>query len=242
MLLTRPEPGASGTAAALRREVNGVVILCAPLMEMHYLTPMVADRDYSAVIFTSRAAVAAAIRLREGGVTLPNNAYAVGDGTAGAATAAGFYTQSARGDAQALLAVIEATPQCGTLLHLRGQEVGTSIADRLNSAGIETVEAVIYRQVALPLTAKARRLLAGTSRVILPLFSPRSATLFRNAIARISAPLEIVSMSAAVADAAAAIPAQHRSIAAEPSEPAMVWSVATRLRQNPDLNAMASDH
>ena len=173
---------------------------------------------------------------------LPQCAYAVGDGTAAAALVAGFQTQSAQGDARALVALVRSDSPMGPLLHLRGREAGDTFEKGLTSAGIETVSAVVYTQVAQPLTPAALHLLQGSGRVILPLFSPRSADLFHRATTELArlAPLDIVAMSAAVALAAAPIPAQHRIIAAEPTEAAMVWSVLTRLRQNPDLNETGS--
>ena len=244
ILLTRPEPGASATAAALRQVVAGAAILLSPLMAVEYLTPKLPERSFSGVIFTSRAGVAAALRLRAAGLTLPLVAYAVGDGTAAAAREAGFQVQSAQGDAEALLALIRRDKTRGPLLHLRGREAGDTLAMALISAGIETHAAVVYAQVAQPFTPAALELLHGTGQVIVPLFSPRSATLFHQATASL-APLprlDIIAMSGAVAAAAAAIPARHRSVAAEPTEAAMVLSVATRLRQIPDLNRTGSDH
>jgi uroporphyrinogen-III synthase len=243
ILLTRPEPGASATAAALRRELGEVPILLSPLMAVQELTPKLPGAAFSAAVFTSRAGVAAAIRLREAGYSLPQIAYAVGDATAAAAREAGFQAQSAGGDAAALLALLWRENPAGPLLHLRGREAGDTLAKGLNSAGIETFEALVYAQIPVPLTAAARQLLIGTGRVILPLFSPRTATLFHAATRHLTprAPLDIVAMSPAVAEAAAPIPAVQRSIAAEPTEAAMVWSVATRLRQNPDLNGTGSD-
>ena len=242
ILLTRPEPGASATAAALRRQLGEVAILLSPLMAVEFLTPWLPLRAFSAVIFTSRAGVASAVRLREAGAILPQCAYAVGDGTAAAALVAGFQTRSAQGDALALVGLIRSDSPTGPLLHLRGREAGGALAKGLQSAGLETFEAVTYAQVARPLTDQARHLLQAETRVILPLFSPRSALLFHRATTELArlAPLDIVAMSAAVALAAAPIPAQHRIIAAEPTEAAMVWSVLTRLRQNPDLKETGS--
>ena len=244
ILLTRPEPAASATAAALRRQEGAVAIVLAPVMAVAFLTPTLPDRVFSAVIFTSRAGVAAAVRLRGGRSGLPVRAYAVGDGTAAAARDAGFDACSAQGDAAALVALIRAQTPAGPLLHLRGREAADSVAKGLESAGIETIEAVVYAQVPQPLTQAATGLLCGSGTVILPLFSPRSAVLLHQATERLSplAPLEIIAMSPAVADAAAAIPARHRSIAAEPTEAAMVWSVIARWRRNPDLNGRGSGH
>lgn len=244
ILLTRPEPGASATAAALCLAGAEAAILLSPLMEMRFLTPALPQGGFFAVIFTSRAGVAAAVRLRGAGATLPRRAYAVGGGTAAAARAAGFETRSAGGDAEALVALIQSARPAGPLLHLRGRDAGDALLKGLVSAGLETFEAVAYAQIAMPLTAEALTLLQRDGRVILPLFSPRSAQLFHEATAQIAhrAALDIIAMSPAVAKAAAPIAAIHRVTAAEPTEAAMVQSVMTRLRQNPVLNAGGTDH
>ena len=142
ILLTRPEPGASATAATLRRQLGEAAILLSPLMAVEFLSPDLPKRAFSAVIFTSRAGVASAVRLREAGMTLPQRAYAVGDGTAAAALVAGFQTQSAQGDARALVALVRSDSPMGPLLHLRGREAGGALAKGLQSAGTETFEAV----------------------------------------------------------------------------------------------------
>lgn len=239
ILLTRPEPGCSTMAAVLRRAV-AVPILCSPLMSVEFLTPPLPERPFAAVIFTSRAGVAAALRLD---VTLPKLAYAVGQGTAADAREAGFEVMTAGGDATALAVLIMAAPPPGPLLHLRGREVAGKLAERLEIARLETHEAVVYAQNPKPLTAEALALLQGDAPVILPLFSPRSATLFHGATRQNlpRAPLHIIAMSAAVAKAANEIAARQMMIATEPTEAAMVDLVVRCLRQIPDLNGTAPD-
>ena len=121
----------------------------------------------------------------------------------------------------------------------RGARRASSVVARWNSRAERGENS---GRITRPLTDQARHLLQAETRVILPLFSPRSALLFHRATTELArlAPLDIVAMSAAVAQAAAPIPAQHRIIAAEPTEAAMVWSVLTRLRQNPDLKETGS--
>ena len=244
VLLTRPEPGAATTAAALRRAVAAVPILFSPLMTVEYLRPLLPPVAFLAVIFTSRAGVAAALRLRDAGATLPQRAYAVGDATAAAAQAAGFQAHSAQGDAAALLRLILQDHPDGPLLHLCGQDAGIALAEGLLSAGIETHAAIAYAQCVQPMTRAAKGLLTGRQPVILPLFSPRSAELFLRATSAftVTAPLDLVTLSGSVSHAASAIPSRHQSIARQPTEAAMVLAVANRLRQKPDLIGTAPDH
>ncbi len=106
---------------------------------------------------------------------------------------------------------------------LRGEDARGEVAERLVLAGTETVSLVIYRQEAQPLSPDGAAILAAESPVILPLFSPRSAALFRAALppdAR--ATLLLVAMSAAVADEARAIPHSRLETALLPTAEAML--------------------
>lgn len=187
ILLTRPQ------AQSLRfAESLGLPCLISPLMAPRFLTPVVPP--HAAVILTSETGAEAAARL-----VAPTFAFCVGDRTASTARSLGFQASSAAGDAEALIAHILAAP-VSPLLHLRGREARGEIAARLTSAGVPTAEAVAYAQEEQPLSPEALAALHGTAPLILPLFSPRSATLLARVVPR--APLTVVAMSAAVAEAA----------------------------------------
>ena len=221
VLLTRPLAEARAFAAALTGQFGArVQPILAPLMAVRHLAPTVPPGPFVGVIFTSAAGIDAAVDL---GQDLPKLAWCVGRKTADRAAAAGFQARSADGDADALVAAILANPPPGRLLHLRGDEVRGEVAERLVSAGIETVSLTIYRQEAQPLSPEAVALLCTKSHVILPLFSPRSADLFCAALpSDTRATLSLVAMSAAVADKARAIPHAALVTAAHPTAKAML--------------------
>jgi uroporphyrinogen-III synthase len=204
VLVTRPEPEATATAEILSARFGGRVRpVVAPLMAVDYLAPVLPDGPFGGVIFTSSAAVAAAALL---GLTLPRRAWCVGQKTAERAAAAGFDASAAGGDADALVETVLAARPGGRLLHLRGEDARGLVAERLNSAGIETVSVVVYRQVPQPLTPEATELLRRDRVVVVPLFSPRSAGLFANALPMDHrATLHLVCMSEAVAEGVAGI-------------------------------------
>jgi len=147
------------------------------------------------LIFTSANGVAAYLAA-QGPKTLP--CYTVGDATAHAAQEAGLRATSAGGDAEALIARIMADNAPGPMLHLRGAHARGDIAERLSAQGCPVSQAIVYHQHAQPLSDQAASLLLGDRPVILPLFSPRSATLLANAT--ITAPVYVVAMSSNVAD------------------------------------------
>lgn len=205
VLITRPDAQARAFAAALTARFGARVRpVIAPLMAPVLLAPDLPGGPFAAVIFTSATGVMAAKGLAAKGLALPKRAFCVGRQTAVQAQAAGFEAVSADGNADSLLAMVVADPPAGRILHLRGEATAGDVAERLQSAGIETVSVVAYRQEPRPLTAEALALLAGKGAVIVPLFSPRSAALFQAALhkaalpGRVRADLWLAALSEAV--------------------------------------------
>ncbi|MDD8023262.1 MAG: uroporphyrinogen-III synthase [Paracoccaceae bacterium] len=195
LLLTRPEQAALRFRAQFwARFGEDWPVVLAPLMHIVTCHPSLPAAD--AVIFTSQNAIAPFVNLSPAAGRV---AFCVGQKTAQVARDAGFTVVEGPGDARALVPVIQAQHTGGLLLHARGQEVAVRLAEMLNSAGIETKDAVLYAQKPCPLTAEARVLLARPAPVLLPLFSPRSAELMVQAAAGVIAPLWIAPISPAVA-------------------------------------------
>ena len=226
VLLTRPAAQGDRFAADLRaRFGNAVDPVASPLMAPELLCPDWPEGDYSCLILTSETGVEGAVRLRDLGRVLPGRAICVGDRTAAVARAVGFDAQSAQGDAEALIALILAGDDPGPFLHLRGKDARGDIAPRLAAKGRSAVAAVVYDQRAVPLTDRARGLLGGTSAVIVPLFSPRSADLLA-AQGPFASPLLVAALSPAVAARAEALVPQRMVVAARPDAGAMVEAIA----------------
>jgi uroporphyrinogen-III synthase len=222
ILLTRPLAQSRRFAALLGREC-----LIAPLLAPVFLA---ADLPgHAAVILTSETGAQAAARL-----VAPGLAFCVGDRTAEVARALGFQARSAAGDAEALIQSILAAPDPGPLLHLRGREARGEIAARLTALGRPTQEAIVYAQEPQPLTPAAIAALQGQGPVILPLFSPRSATLFAAEARRIGAkaPLRVVAMSPAVREAAARLGASCL-VAARPDAKSMAEATLAAIESRP---------
>lgn len=228
VLLTRPEAQSQAFAAALAaRFGDGVQPVISPLMAPVFLTPALPDGPHAAVIFTSATGVAAAMRLE---ATLPKRAYCVGNQTAERAREAGFQALSADGDADALVAAVLADRPSGRVLHLRGEDTRGEVAERLNSAGIETDFAVVYRQDPQDMTPEALRLLSSGTTLVVPLFSPRTAALFRSALPKGSqARLRIAAISPAVAKAVEELIFEVLEVARRPDAEAMLDAVARAL-------------
>ncbi|MGL4235403.1 uroporphyrinogen-III synthase [Tabrizicola sp.] len=228
VLLTRPEVQSRVFAKALTKRFGDAVRpIVAPLMAPQFLAPNLPQGEFTAVIFTSIWGVAGAAQL---GVHLPGQAFCVGRRTAKVAEAAGFDVRSAYKDADALVAGIAADRPFGCLLHLRGEDTTGDVAERLNSVGIGTQSLVVYRQAPQALSAEGADLLRASGDVILPLFSPRSAALFIEALPpEARASLHIAVISAEVAKAAAAVPHSALVIADEPDAESILKAVGKLL-------------
>lgn len=213
LLLTRPEPQARRFAAEMRARFGADwPVVIAPILRIEPVPAELPAADWR--VFTSENAVAA-----HGAGCGP--AYCVGERTAVAARAAGFEVAVTEPDAARLIPRLIALRPAGRGLVLRGRHAAAEIAERLNSAGIETGSAILYDQIACPLTAEAQALLAGNAPVLLPLFSPRSARLVAEAAQGAGAPLWIAPISAA-ARLAFAAPAARAEVAETPDAPGVL--------------------
>lgn len=228
VLVTRPRADGEAFATALAARFGARVRpVVAPLIAPRFLTPPIADHNYAAVMFTSAHAVEGARRL---GIRLPSLAWCVGRKTASVATAAGFQARSADGDADALVKAVLADPPNGRILYLRGVNTHGNIVESLNYSGINVDVAIVYDQEPQPLTTAALALLHSPGPILVPLFSPRTATLLRAVLPPdIRAKLHIAAMSPAVAEALGDLPRAALTIARQPDAPAMLDAVKSLL-------------
>lgn len=228
VLVTRPQAEGEAFAAALTARFGPRVRpVVAPLIAPRFLTPDIPAQDYAAVVFTSVQAVEAARRL---GISLPSLAWCVGRKTAEVARAAGFQAKSADGDAHALTKAILSNPPDGRVLYLRGVDTRGKLLEKLNYYGVHTDVAIVYAQDPQPLPQNALALLTSPGDVIVPLFSPRTATLFRKALPpETRASLRIAVMSAAVAEPLVGLPHAAFARAPQPDAAGMLDAVESLL-------------
>jgi uroporphyrinogen-III synthase len=146
ILLTRPEPDGSRSAARLRARGHDVIL--APLMRGETLQADV-DGPFAAVLMTSaNAARAAAAHPRFAALSrLPT--FTVGDHSAEAARAAGFAAVvSAQGALDDLVRLVAARFANARLLYLAGEDRAGDLAAELAGHRIKVETAVVYRAVA----------------------------------------------------------------------------------------------
>lgn len=227
ILVTRPEPQATRFGRALRAEDWTGRVFVSPLMVPVFPHVSVPARPFAAIVLTSETGALAAARLPG----LPRLAWCVGDRTAQVARAKGFTTRSAQGDAAALAALIQGEQAKGPLLYLHGRETRGNLAETLNSAGIETIPLLAYAQDPRPLTQAALRLIRSPGPVVLPILSPRTATLLVAAwqAGGAKATPHVVAMSPAVAEAARPLMPATLDIAVRPDGDSLLATLRARL-------------
>lgn len=206
VLVTRPEPGAAGTAA--RVAALGWTPVLAPALVLTPRPVRGALPPAQALLLPSRAAARA--------LAAPSDmpVLAVGEATAAEARARGFprVEAAAGGTAEALagLAAARLDPAAGPLLLAVGEGYGADLAAALRGRGFRVIRRVVYAAgpaAALPDAAHAA--LSGGRIAAVLFFSPRSAacaiSLLQSAgLAENAAAAEALAISPRVAEAAAA--------------------------------------
>ncbi|MBV1867273.1 MAG: uroporphyrinogen-III synthase [Marinosulfonomonas sp.] len=147
-------------------------VIVSPVLEIRQIPVDRELKNYDALIFTSRNAVAAAANSFD---LRGLKAFVVGEKTAEQARLRGVSVIGLAQDADVLVGVIRAALPNGKLLHIRGRYTAGDIQGKLVLVGIETDYCVCYEQNAYPLSSAAKDSLTSHASVVLPLFSPRSA-------------------------------------------------------------------
>lgn len=219
MLVTRPEPGASETAARLA--ALGRSALLAPMLTI-VPRPLALKTLPQAVLITSGnalPALPAALHARP--------LLAVGDATAARAREAGFTdVHSAGRDATALAALAGriCQPAAGTLLLASGAGQGLALAAALRALGFRVHRRIAYaaRPVATLPAAVVAALCAGEVAAAL-FFSAETARVFVNVFGEmrpegVAGKMDAYALSPAVARALGPLPWRSIRVASHPNQ------------------------
>ncbi len=225
VLITRPEPGASETAA--RVAALGLSPVIAPLMAVgHTGRPPGGLEGVAATLLTSRNAVAGCPVSCHGRVV-----FAVGDATAAHARDAGFKdVRTASGDAVALARLVTETirPENGPLFLPAGRRQGFDLAHHLREHGFRVIRRVVYEAKALPaLPDEAQSHLRERDVGVVMFFSAETSRHFVRLVraARLQQAVdsvEAVSISDKATVALRELPWRRISVAAKPNQDAML--------------------
>jgi uroporphyrinogen-III synthase len=149
LLVLRPEPDASETAARLR--ALGHSVLAEPMLRVEFGPEPAGLPEPAAVLFTSRNAVRALDRWRLPDGWRNRPAFAVGSETAALARAAGFGDVRVGGrDAAALADLVAGTlpPGQGTILYPAARDRAGDLEELLSARGFSVCLVEAYRAVA----------------------------------------------------------------------------------------------
>jgi uroporphyrinogen-III synthase len=224
VVITRPQPAAERTAAALAARGHDVWVV--PLMQVE---PVAADLSggWGGVIITS-ANAPAAIAANPAFTKLP--LFAVGERSAQAARAAGFANvTSAGGDIRDLVQLLRErkADAKAPLLYLAGEDRAADLIGELAAHGIAAEMRVVYRAATAPFPPELTAALeAGDVQAVLH-FSKRSADNYvagaRAAdIAEQALAVRHYCLSAQVAEPLQAAGAKRVAIAPRPEEAALI--------------------
>jgi uroporphyrinogen-III synthase len=227
LLVTRPEPDAARTAAALR--ARGHEVLVVPLMRVEALSNAdLGAGPWGGIILTSANAIRAIERHARRAELWTHPVFAVGRRTAEAARAAGFARiASADGDARDLVRLILAGDRA-PLLYLAGEDRTADIPGELAAHGVQVKTVIVYRAIAqqalVPPVAAALR--AGSLDGVLH-FSRRTAAIYLDCargaglLVRALTPSHYC-LSEQVAEPLRAAGAARIAVAARPEEAALI--------------------
>jgi uroporphyrinogen-III synthase len=229
LLVTRPEPDAERTAAALRQRGHAVIV--APLLRIEPVdNAEIGPGPFTAILVTSANAAPAIARHTRFVQLRALPVFAVGGRSAEAMRAVGFADVTpANGDVGDLAALAVARVRRGaSLLHLAGADRAGDLAGALSGRGIALRSIVVYRAVAaasLP-PAVVAAMTDGLQGVLH--FSRRSAEAYMNASRAggleehaLKQPVHFC-ISAQVAEPLQQAGAAEIRVASEPTEAAMI--------------------
>jgi uroporphyrinogen-III synthase len=229
LLVTRPEPDAERTAAALR--ARGHTVFVAPLLRIETVeNAEIGPGPFAAILVTSANAAPAIVRHARFAQLRALPVLAVGEHSAQAMRAVGFADVTSADGGVGELAVLAAErfKRGASLLYLAGADRARDLAGVLSGRGIALRSIVIYRAVAaasLP-PAVVAAVMVGVEGVLH--FSRRSAEAYMNAArasgieeSALKKPVHFC-MSAQVAEPLQQAGAADIGIASEPTEAAVM--------------------
>lgn len=191
--MTRPLSASRAFVALLPGSVSARLYpVFSPLIAIKHLGSPDRLGPQDSAVFSSANGVAA------GPDGHGRTAYCVGSATTQAALDRGWAAQQAGKTADDLVTALLAVAPAARLVHLSGVHTRGDIASRLSRGGLTVDHAALYDQVLCPLSDEAAQIIKTQARVIVPLFSPRTAAQFVASAPRL-APIHAVALSASVA-------------------------------------------
>jgi uroporphyrinogen-III synthase len=216
ILMTRPKGSNRSFIDRIAPEVRERLhVVVSPLIAIEPLGAHVDIGPEDAAIFTSGNGVKYAPR------GAGRRAYCVGEQTTQRARQAGWDAICAGNDATALVDKLRQIAPSQTLLHAHGVHLRVDVASQLQKAGLDVAATAVYDQILQPLTEEALGLLKGKAPVLVPLFSPRTASHFAELAPDVHRTI-VIAISKAVADQCKLLDLGTVFVADEPTAQSMV--------------------
>lgn len=226
LAITRPEESAQVFLEDLRLScVCGFDAVISPSYSIDFLLPLDCDYEFEHLIFTSMNGVRAAKAMQ---LQCDGTAWCVGDETSKLAARSGFRAVSADGDARSLFNLVNQEYVGGRILHVSGQHTRFNFSTALQAHSILCEQLVAYTQVSLAANSMLVDSLMGSEPVVLPLFSARASMILNDI--EVLAPLHIVAISKAVAEAVNKDISAAYIIADEPKKQSMIETTCRVLK------------
>jgi uroporphyrinogen-III synthase len=186
LLVTRPEPDASETAARL--SALGHEVLISPLLRIDFAEPPADAPDPAAIILTSRNGVRALSRWPQVSDWATRPVFVTGEATAALARAAGFSdVRTAGGDAAALTTFFQSEigKAAGPILHVAARDRAGVLSAGLGANDYDIRTVIAYSaEMETALALPVRNALSSRTIDGILFYSYRTATAFRTVVAR----------------------------------------------------------
>ena len=232
VLVTRPAADAAPIAAELA--ARGHTVMIEPLLTIVPKPDAAVDLSGVQALAMTSATAARVLAQHTARRDLP--VFAVGDATAAAARAAGFAeVESAGGDVVALAGLIASRldPGAGLVFHPAARHLAGDLKGRLEAVGFAVRRVALYESEQSGALSQATASALRDGRIAAALFfSPRTGRTFVRLLSesRLTAAcgrVTAVCLSAAVAEDVKRLPWRALHIAAQPTQAALLDSLAT---------------
>ena len=222
VLVTRPEPGASATAAQLVQ--LGFEPVVAPCLSIIPLSAKLPERP-AAIVITSAQAIAG---LPESFHKVP--CFCVGDATAAKMREAGFASvESASGDAKNLFRLVMTRHVVGTHLLAVGERHGMALARQLRQAGVSVIRRTVYSAQPLRVLPSQVATAIAAGEIAAALFySAETVRAFIRLQPGGTARIDALALSPAIADVLQGLPWRSIRVALAPTEADLLALISGR--------------
>ena len=196
LIITRPVDAANLFASFFEKELKKEQIIISPVLEIKFFKRPKTLKKIHCLIFTSSNGVKAAGQATNSHI----KALCVGDRTTKLASSLGYSAEKFGDNVEQLLNTLSKGEKIdGDILHIHGKYTKGDLVNQLREAGFLCNEWIGYDQIAQNLSLPALSAFEKGDKVILPIFSERTALLLKKQIPTFER-CHIIAISSAVAN------------------------------------------